>query len=229
MLHRTDRRAHHLAFGTMSPRPPDDDNAPAARLAAGPRLDPARPEFWSARYREGFTPWDAGGVPRALEAFLQGERAPLSVLVPGCGSAYEVRAFEAAGHRALAIDFSASALERARAILGPAAGALRQADFFADDLGAPFDLVYERAFLCALPRALWRRWAARLAELLPANGRLAGFFFSSDEPRGPPFGLRHGELDSLLAGTFDRIEDRAVADSIPVFAGRERWQVWRRR
>jgi len=33
----------------------------------------------------------------------------------------------------------------------------------------------------------------------------------------------------LLESAFDRIEDAAVADSMPVFAGRERWQVWHRR
>lgn len=213
----------------MSSLPPDADDPTAARLRAGPRLDPAGPEFWSARYREGFTPWDAGGVPSALEAFLRGEGSPLRVLVPGCGSAYEVRVFDAAGHDVLAIDFSASALERAREILGSLSPRLRQADFFTDDLGGPFDLVYERAFLCALPRRLWTRWAARIAELLPPGGRLAGFFFASGEPRGPPFGLRPGELEGLLAQAFERVDDRAVADSIPVFAGGERWQVWRRR
>lgn len=212
----------------MSSPPPDEEET-AARLRAGPRLDPAGPEFWSARYREGFTPWDAGGVPSALEAFLEGERARLRVLVPGCGSAYEVRVFDASGHDVLAIDFSASALERASAILGSLSRRLRQADFFTDDFGAPFDLVYERAFLCALPRPLWGRWAVRIAELLPPGGRLAGFFFASEEPRGPPFGLRRGELDGLLAQAFERVDDRAVTDSIPVFAGRERWQVWRRR
>jgi hypothetical protein len=65
--------------------------------------------------------------------------------------------------------------------------------------------------------------------VLRPGGRLAGFFFWSDDERGPPFGLKHGELEALLAPGFDRIEDAPVADSIPVFAGRERWQVWRRR
>ena len=37
------------------------------------------------------------------------------------------------------------------------------------------------------------------------------------------------ELEALLAPVFDPIEHAAVTDSIPVFAGRERWQVWRRR
>jgi SAM-dependent methyltransferase len=201
----------------------------AEALRRGPRLDPAGAEFWSVRYREGVTPWDAGGVPATLSEFVRAQRAPLRVLVPGCGSAYEVRAFAEAGHDVLAIDFSAPALERAGDVLGEWSRLLRHADFFADDLGAPYDLVYERAFLCALPRVHWVRWAARLAELVAPGGRLAGFFFASTDERGPPFALKPGELRRLLGAGFDLVEDRTVPDSIPVFAGRERWQVWRRR
>jgi SAM-dependent methyltransferase len=200
-----------------------------SKLRRGPRLDPSGAAFWDARYRESFVPWDAGRTPAALARFLHGERTPLRVLIPGCGSAYEALDFVAHGHDVLAVDFSAPALDRARAVLGERAHVLRQADFFADDLGAPFDLVYERAFLCALPRTLWARWAARVAELVRPGGRLAGFFYFDDGERGPPFGLGSGEADALLAGAFDCITDAPVADSLPVFAGRERWQVWRRR
>ena len=202
---------------------------PAAKLRRGPRLDPAGAEFWDARYREAFMPWDAGGVPAALQRFLAGEPAARRVLLPGCGAAYEARAFAERGHDVLAIDFSTLALERARALLGDWSRVLRHADFFADDLGAPFDIVYERAFLCALPRPHWARWAARVAEIVRPGGRVAGFFFRSDDDRGPPFGLKAGEIEALLAPAFDRVADAPVEDSIPVFAGRERWQEWRRR
>jgi SAM-dependent methyltransferase len=204
---------------------PDDA---AARLRRGPKLDPAGADFWDARFREGFTPWDAGGVPAALREFLARERAGQRVLVPGCGSGHEVRALAAAGHDVLAIDFSAAAIEAARRVLGELGRLVVQGDFFAHPLGS-FDLVYERAFLCALPRPHWARWAARVTDVVRPGGRLAGFFFWSDEARGPPFGLRPGELEALLAPAFERVEDAAVADSIPVFAGRERWQIWCRR
>ena len=200
----------------------------AERLRRGPKLDPAGPDFWDVRFREGFMPWDAGGVPAALREFLTREPVGRRVLVPGCGSGYEVRAFADAGHDVVAIDFSPVAIEAARSVLGELGRVLVQGDFFAHPLGE-YDLVYERAFLCALPRPLWPRWSARVAELVRPGGRLAGFFFRSDEERGPPFGLKAGELESLLASAFDRTEDAAVIDSIPVFAGRERWQIWRRR
>jgi SAM-dependent methyltransferase len=207
----------------------DDPDDIAARLRKGPRLDPAGPHFWDARYGERFTPWDQGGVPARLASFIAGEPAPLGVLIPGCGAGYEVAAFADAGHDVLAIDFSDAAIARARAVLGTHAGRVRHADFFAFDIGRPFELVYERAFLCALPRSLWERWARRIAEVVAPGGRLAGFFFRSDERRGPPFGLAAGELEGMLAGRFERVEEVPVTDSIPVFAGRERWEVWRRK
>jgi SAM-dependent methyltransferase len=199
--------------------------------------DPSQPAFWDERISAGFTPWDARGVPPAFGRWLDdsGPGTGARVLVPGCGSAYEVAALAARGCDALAIDYSAVAVERARASLGPDLGRrVRQADFFAFD-AAPFDWIYERAFLAALPPRLWAAWGERCARLLRPGGGLAGFFFVDEtaaEPRrGPPFAARSAELHGLLDDAFDLAVDRAVAaeESAPVFAGRERWQQWRRR
>jgi len=193
------------------------------------REDAAQPEFWEKRFRENFTPWDAGRVPEALGQFLKTEPRGQRVLIPGCGSGYEVRAFAEAGFETLAIDFAPAAVERAQRTLGPLAHLVRLLDFFEFDFAQPFDLIYERAFLCALPRRVWPAYAPRGAELLRPGGRLAGFFFFDEGERGPPFGLKGGELEALLGERLDRVTDAAVSDSIPIFAGKERWQVWARR
>ena len=193
------------------------------------RQDASKPEFWEQRFREDFTPWDAGRVPSDLERFLKAEPRGRRVLIPGCGSGYEVRAFAEAGHEVLAVDFAPAAIERAQKILGPLSDRVRLADFFESGFGSRFDLVYERAFLCSLPRPLRPRYATRVAELLAPEGRIAGFFYFEDGERGPPFGLKSGELETLLSGSFEQIEDRAVSDSIPIFAGKERWKIWRLR
>jgi SAM-dependent methyltransferase len=194
-----------------------------------PKRDPGDPAFWDLRYQARFAPWDAGRAPARLRAFLAG-RPPARALVPGCGSAHEVGALAEAGWDVLGIDFSAEAIAAAREVLGPHRDRLLQADFFGELPGAPFDLVYERAFLCALPRRLWRAWGERMAQVVVPGGVLAGYFYLDQGDRGPPFPL-HGqaELDALLHPHFERIEDEPVADSIAVFAGRERWQAWRRR
>jgi SAM-dependent methyltransferase len=191
------------------------------------KQDPALPEFWEKRFRDGTTPWDAGCTPPRLEQFLQ-TQAPARVLIPGCGAGYEVRAFHEAGWDVLAIDFTPAAIERARVELGPLATRVQWADFFSFDAPA-VDLIYERAFLCALPRHMWLDYATRVEQLLRPGARIAGFYFFSDELRGPPFGLAAGQLSSLLKPAFACTADEAVEDSLPVFAGKERWQVWTRR
>ena len=61
------------------------------------------------------------------------------------------------------------------------------------------------------------------------GGLVAGYFFFDAGERGPPFPLHSGrELAQLLESAFTRIEDAPVDDSIPVFQGKERWQVWQR-
>jgi len=192
--------------------------------------DSSLPEFWDSRYRDHVTPWDAHGVPADLRAFAATLPAAARVLVPGCGSAHELRCLAETGVDVLAIDFSISAVELARRNAGPFADRIRLADFFEFKPGPrPFDVVYERAFLCALPRKLWTRYATRMAELLGPGGRLAGLFFYRDDPKGPPFGTSAEELHALLDPAFDLVEDRAAAESLAVFRDGERWQVWRRR
>jgi SAM-dependent methyltransferase len=199
-----------------------------------PKLDPADAAFWDVRFDAGFVPWEQGGAPHLLREYLtrhvdaKADVAP-RVLIPGCGSAQEVQLFVNAGWDTLAIDFSPSAVAAARAQLGPLADRVREADFFAEPFAKPFDAIYERAFLCALPPRLREAWAARVAQLLAPGGSLFGFWFTGDHPKGPPFGIAPVELARLLEPAFAKREEKMPTDSISVFAGHETWQVWQRR
>jgi SAM-dependent methyltransferase len=192
--------------------------------------DSSRPEFWDVRFRAGATPWDAGGVPPRLAAWVEAKRLPLRILVPGCGAGYEVKLFAECGHDVLGIDFSDAALDAARRHLGAHAGRARKADVFRLD-ESPFDLVYERAFLCALPRARWPEWGTAMARLVRPGGELAAFFYLDNNERGPPFGISRAGIGVLLESAFALAEDAPVsaAESLSVFRGKEIWQVWRRR
>jgi len=168
-------------------------------------------------------------VPDSLCVYARTLPSHARILIPGCGSAYEAAFLAGEGFDVVAIDFSPAAVETARKNLADLANIVRLADFFEFDSRKPFDVIYERAFLCALPRTMWNSYADRCAELLNPGGVIAGFFFFSDTPKGPPFGTSQAELDRLMQQRFDRIEDHPVTDSIEVFAGKERWQVWRRK
>jgi hypothetical protein len=185
--------------------------------------DSSRPEFWDSRFRSGATPWDAGGVPPRLVEWLRLRAQPMRVLIPGAGTGYEAALFAGQGHEVVAIDFSDAAVEAA-------AGRVQKADFFTyPERG--FDLVYERAFLCALPPRLWAQWAHRVGELVRPGGELAGFFYMDDNERGPPFGTSRAELERLRAAAFELAQDKDIPpeQSLPVFRRKEIWQVWRRR
>ncbi len=191
--------------------------------------DSSQPDFWETRYVNGVMPWDAGKVPRALLDFVPTLKVGTRVLVPGCGSAYEAYFMAENGLDVLAIDFSQAAVEEARKHLGCFPHIIQLADFFEFDFQAPYDVVYERAFLCALPPKMWDRYAERIAQIVKPGGLLAGFFYFADTPRGPPFGISVKRLDALLSPGFEPVADREVNDSLPLFEGKERWQEWRRR
>jgi hypothetical protein len=190
--------------------------------------DPNSPAFWDERFERGFTPWDQAGVQAAFQVFAT-RHPEAAVLIPGCGSAWEALWLARQGRRVQAIDFSPAAVASARSQLGTHADVVVQADFFTWQ--PPFipGWMYERAFLCALPKNRRPDYAQRMAELVPADALLAGFFFLATTPKGPPFGIGRAELDVLLNPYFELLEDEPVSDSIPVFAGRERWLTWRRR
>jgi len=205
-----------------------DPNAPPAPPSF-PALDSTTPDFWNVRYQANFTPWDAGGVPPEVAALAAGSTPRGRVLVPGCGSGWELAEFLRTGWDALAIDFSAAAVERAHSLMPAHRDRIVLADFFEFDSGDGFDLVYERTFLCALKPVLWSRWSTRIAAVIRPGGLLAGYFYRQEKIGGPPFALPEGGLEEMLGGRFERIAQSPSIAPIDLFRGHEQWEIWRRR
>ena len=190
--------------------------------------DSNQPDFWTVRYAAGKTPWDFGGVPSALKSFLERSFVPGSVLIPGCGSVYEIKSFHAAGYDISAIDFSPAAIEQAKRVLGVLAERVILGDFFTHDFGERrFDLIYERTFLCSMTPSRWPEYVNRMAELLSPGGRLIGvFLYGQRSSSGPPFPLTEREAEHLFKKRFERVRSEAMTDSLPLFRDMERWQEW---
>lgn len=190
--------------------------------------DSNQPDFWTARYASGKTPWDFGGVPSALRSFLARSSVPGRVLIPGCGSGYEIQAFHAAGYDVSAMDFSPAAVEQAKRVLGSLAERVILGDFFTYDFGErPFDLVYERTFLCSMSLSRRPDYVDRTAGLLSPGGRLIGvFLYGQRPPSGPPFPITEPEADQLFKKRFELARSEAMTDSLPLFRDMERWQEW---
>ncbi len=189
----------------------------------------ALPEFWCSRYRTGATPWDSRQCPPDVAQFIAAQAPGTRTLVPGCGSAVELDYMLQHALDAAAIDFSPEAVQAAKRLLGKRAGErVREADFFALDSTVPYQWVYERAFLCALPPAVWPDYADKMSQLVVTGGVLAGYFFLKETQKGPPFGIRAGQLTELLGSGFQCEESRLVDSIVPIFQEHEYWQVWRR-
>jgi SAM-dependent methyltransferase len=193
--------------------------------------DPRTAQFWDERFEKNFLPWDEGQTPQPLIDWLEATQPARGTraLIPGAGSAYEVQTFQAFGCDPLAIDISAAAVAKAREVLGPLASKVMQADAFTVVPSEPFDLVYERAFLCALPPDLHGKWSEAVHRWLAPGGVLAGFFYlrESGTPKGPPFAITPDVLASYLQG-FALQQDVAHDTRLRAFDGGVRWQVWQR-
>jgi Thiopurine S-methyltransferase (TPMT) len=193
-------------------------------------LPSSDPEFFDIRYATNRMPWDYGGVPNSLKAFLHKYQGPGSVLIPGCGSGYEIEAFSLGNWDAIGIDFSTFAVARARSVLGPLADKVYEGDFFTHPLSESFfDVIYERAFFCTLAPERRTQYVQRIAKLIAPSGILCGFFFFGPEDEPPPYPISYVQLEELLGDLFEKIEDSTVEDSIALYSGKERWQIWRRK
>jgi len=191
--------------------------------------DSAAPAFWNQRFASGETPWVLHKIPDTLRSFLKRRPTQKRILIPGCGTDHGViKAFADAGFEITAIDFSPVALAETKKALGTFDGKIMQADFFKSDFGGRFDLVYERTFFCTMHPRRWPRYAKRVAELLRPGGKLIGIFFYGTEPEPPPYPINKTQAKELLSEYFRLICDLKVCDSVPMFAGMERWQEWER-
>jgi SAM-dependent methyltransferase len=188
---------------------------------------------WEQRYRAGDTPWEKGAAAPPLLEWIA-HRGPLhgNILVPGCGSGYDVRAIAAASQtsQVIGLDLSPSALEKARRFPPAGLETYELANLF--DLPAAlagrFKWVFEHTCFCAIdPRQRPDYIQAILRVLQPEGSLLAIFFLNPWDPgeapekSGPPFGVTREELDHLFAAHFDLVEEFCPSAAYPGREGRE--------
>jgi len=163
-------------------------------------------EFWQERFQASNTPWDRGAVNPQLDAWLaSGALKPCRILVPGCGSGYEVAALASRDFDVTGLDYAPVAIERTRAQLAAAkqTATLVEADALAWQPALPFDAVYEQTCLCALYPDDWRGYADQLHDWIRPGGRLFALFAQLLRPgaaegaiQGPPY---HCDINAMRA------------------------------
>lgn len=162
-------------------------------------------EYWNNRYLQGQTGWDLGEVSTPLKNYIdQLTDKSLSILVPGCGNAYEVQYLLEQGFDHITVIDIAAALtkaleEKLKTYSGKQLTVLT-GDFFS--LSGHYDLVLEQTFFCALEPALRAAYATQMQTLLAPGGKLAGLLFDKEFDGGPPFGGHEEEYRQLFAPLF---------------------------
>lgn len=199
---------------------------------------------WREAWSRDDTPWDAGESAPELQRLLSaGELPEGRVLVPGCGSGYDVLELARHGREAVGLDVAPGAERRFRALRRRTETSSQLARFVVDDFfdyspEQPFDALWDYTFLCAIEPDRREEWVDRVAELLRPGGMLAILLFPvvppgiapvSEEVDGPPYPLEPDRVWSRLESDFHLLELRPTRRSHEPRAGKEWIGRWRRR
>ncbi|KAG8061754.1 hypothetical protein GUJ93_ZPchr0003g17856 [Zizania palustris] len=110
---------------------------------------------WSRCWEEGVTPWDLGQPTPAVVRLVQSGTLPAgdatTVLVPGCGTGYDVVALSSPGRFVVGLDVCETAINKAKQWSAADAdddGSMRlfgfvAADFFAWEPPEPYHLIFD--------------------------------------------------------------------------------------
>lgn len=162
-------------------------------------------DYWSSRYKNNDTAWDMGRVsPPLKDYFDQLADKTISILIPGCGNAYEAAYLLENGFTNITlIDISPVLVEKLKTSLAVYLGkelTVICGDFFT--LNQTFNLVIEQTFFCAIDPSLRIKYVEKMKDLLAPTGKLVGVFFNRAFEGGPPFGGSEAEYRRLFKNNF---------------------------
>ena len=169
---------------------------------AGPTAD-----FWQEKFNKNEIAWDRGAASPQLLAWLDsGALQPCRILVPGCGSGWEVAELARRGFEVVGLDYTEAAVARTQALCAEQGvkAEVVQADALTYAPSAPFDAIYEQTCLCAIHPDHWQTYTAQLHRWLQPGGQLWVLFMqmlhpaASEEGRvyGPPY---HCDINAMRA------------------------------
>lgn len=180
-------------------------------------------DYWESRWKNGETGWDIGSVSTPLkEYFDQLSNKNISVLIPGCGNAYEAEYLLKNGFSHVFVaDISKTALEVfKKRVPGFPPENLLPVNYF--DIQKKFDLIVEQTFFCALHPSERKDYVKKTVELLNPAGKLVGLLFDDElNSDHPPFGGNKSEYELLFGQYFVTNKMETAYNSIKPRANRE--------
>jgi methyl halide transferase len=179
--------------------------------------------YWNNRYLQHDTGWDLKQVSPPLQAYInQLANKNCSILIPGCGNAYEafylieqgftnITLIDIAPNLVSKLQQQFKQYKQIQIVLG---------DFFEHQGG--YDLILEQTFFCALQPNLREQYVSKVHQLLNTNGKLVGVLFNTHfEKDGPPFGGSIAEYQLLFEKKLTLHTLSSCYNSYPKRAGTE--------
>ncbi len=178
--------------------------------------------YWDARWVEGHTGWDLKGISPAIQLYIDQEvHKDSSILIPGCGNAYEAQYLVEKGVREIhLLDISPSICKKLENQFPQENVHVHCTDFFTHK--GQYDFILEQTFFCALEPAHREDYTRKIKSLLGPRGTLFGLLFDTTfEKEGPPFGGSAEEYKTLFSQTFSTVNIQETSHSIAPRQGTE--------
>lgn len=179
--------------------------------------------YWNDRWERGETGWDIGYAAPAITKYISScTDKNASILIPGCGNAYEAEWLAKEGFMNITlIDIAPKATAQLQKKFQhiPYIKVFCE-DFFKHEGG--YDIIIEQTFFCAIPPSKRNEYVQKTASLLHPKGKIIGLLFNKKfDHAGPPFGGSLDEYKMLFDPVFVIHKMDPCYNSIPPRAGAE--------
>ena len=177
-------------------------------------------------------PWEKGGASPGLTDFLTAhpDLPRGSVLVPGCGTGHDARAWAAAGFSVTGLDLAPSAIQLAQERTRAAGlqAQFRLANFLEIAPWAAFDILFEHTLFCAIDPSQRDAYVQATLKWLKPGGELIAVHYMLRDGTEPPFGCTQEELMERFGPHYE-LRQGTVPRSYPNRTGLELLLWWKRK
>lgn len=159
--------------------------------------------YWNNQYLSETTGWDLGEVSPPIKNYIDAiEDKNISILIPGCGNAYEAEYLSQKGFSNITvIDIAPILVENLQEKFSNKSNIkIILGDFF--EHHGTYDLIIEQTFFCALLPTMRQKYVYKMHQLLQTNGKLIGLLFNRTFEKSPPFGGSANEYENLFQQAF---------------------------
>lgn len=175
------------------------------KCSTAPIPDTLDKNFWDERWKTNDTGWDLNTISPPLQNYFdQMTCKNKSILIPGCGNAYEADYLLQQGYKNITIidislNLTQSLLQKFSDYVGKELTVIC-GDFFKHS--GQYDFIIEQTFFCALEPSRRTEYIVKMQSLLKEEGILAGLLFNTEFKQNPPFGGSIEEYDVLFSSVF---------------------------